>query len=202
MESRDTAARDLAARDLEALKLRQQVCFALYAASRAVTSAYRPLLDRLGLTYPQYVALLVLWERGDTTVKDLGAALMLDSGTLSPLLKRLEAAGLVERRRSTADERSVVVGLTAAGAALKDRAAGVPAELARRTGLTSADLAELRDTLTALTATLTRATLTRATVTGTDSEATVAGPKSEATLTGTDSEATYPRSAISEGINQ
>src|SRR5512139_4251378 len=74
----------------EALRLRHQVCFALYAASRAVTSRYRPILDRLGLTYPQYVALLVLWERGDTTVKDLGAALMLDSGTLSPLLKRLE----------------------------------------------------------------------------------------------------------------
>src|SRR3954451_16887250 len=141
--------------DDEALRLRHQVCFALYAASRAVTSRYRPILDRLGLTYPQYVALLVLWERGDTTVKDLGTALMLDSGTLSPLLKRLEAAGLVERRRSHADERSVVVVLTAAGAALRRRAVGVPAELASKTGLTPDDLAALRDTLAALTATLT-----------------------------------------------
>ena len=139
----------------EALRLRHQVCFALYAASRAVTSRYRPILDRLGLTYPQYVALLVLWERGDTTVKDLGAALMLDSGTLSPLLKRLEAAGLVERRRNAADERSVVVGLTAGGVALKRRVVGVPEEIASMTGLAPADLAALRDALGALTATLT-----------------------------------------------
>ena len=139
----------------EALRLRHQVCFALYSASRAVTSRYRPILDRLGLTYPQYVALLVLWERGDTTVKDLGAALMLDSGTLSPLLKRLEAAGLVERRRNAADERSVVVGLTAGGVALKRRAVGVPEEIASMTGLAPADLAALRDALPALTATLT-----------------------------------------------
>jgi len=139
----------------EALRLRHQVCFALYSASRAVTSRYRPILDRLGLTYPQYVALLVLWERGDTTVKDLGAALMLDSGTLSPLLKRLEAAGLVERRRNAADERSVVVGLTAGGVALKRRAVGVPEEIASMTGLAPADLAALRDALAALTATLT-----------------------------------------------
>jgi MarR family transcriptional regulator, organic hydroperoxide resistance regulator len=141
--------------DDEALRLRHQVCFALYAASRAVTSRYRPILDELGLTYPQYVALLVLWERGDTTVKDLGAALMLDSGTLSPLLKRLEAAGLVQRRRNSADERSVVIRLTESGEALRMRAVGVPGEIARATGLPPADLAALRDTLTALTATLT-----------------------------------------------
>jgi DNA-binding MarR family transcriptional regulator len=145
--------------DDEALRLRHQVCFALYSASRAVTSAYRPILDRLGLTYPQYVALLVLWEHGDTTVKDLGTALMLDSGTLSPLLKRLEAAGLVERRRNRADERSVVVGLTPAGAALRTRAVGVPAELASKTGLAPENLAALRDTLTALTAHLTEGTI-------------------------------------------
>jgi MarR family transcriptional regulator, organic hydroperoxide resistance regulator len=141
--------------DDEALKLRQQLCFALYSASRAVTSAYRPILEPLGLTYPQYVALLVLWERGDTTVKDLGTELMLDSGTLSPLLKRLEAVGLIERRRNPADERSVVVGLTDAGRALKCQAVGVPAELAHKTGLALDDLAALRDTLAALTATLT-----------------------------------------------
>ena len=136
-------------------ELSKQVCFALYAASRAVTARYRPILDRYGLTYPQYVALLVLWERGEATVKDLGAALMLDSGTLSPLLKRLEAAGLVTRARDIGDERSVVVSLTEAGAALKERAAGVPAELARATGMSPAELASMRDTLAALTAALT-----------------------------------------------
>lgn len=135
-------------------ELDQQVCFALYAASRAVTARYRPILDRFGLTYPQYVALLVLWERGDTTVKDLGAALMLDSGTLSPLLKRLEAAGLVTRRRSTEDERSVIVSLTQSGVALQKQAASVPAELARATGMSPIQLKSLRETLTALTAAL------------------------------------------------
>lgn len=137
------------------LKLRHQVCFALYAASRAVTARYRPILERLGLTYPQYAALLVLWEHGDTSVKDLGSALMLDSGTLSPLLKRLEAAGLVTRTRNAADERSVIVGLTGKGAELKSAAVGVPGELAQATGLAPADLAALRDTLAALTAALT-----------------------------------------------
>ena len=136
-------------------ELDKQVCFALYAASRAVTARYRPILDRFGLTYPQYVALLVLWERGETTVKDLGAALMLDSGTLSPLLKRLETAGLVRRRRDADDERSVVVALTKAGAALQIEAAGVPAELARATGMSPSELKALRETLAALTAALT-----------------------------------------------
>jgi DNA-binding MarR family transcriptional regulator len=136
-------------------ELSKQVCFALYAASRAVTARYRPILDRYGLTYPQYVALLVLWERGDTTVKDLGSALMLDSGTLSPLLKRLEAVGLVTRARNAGDERSVIVSLTNAGAALQKQAAGVPAELAHATGMSPAELATLRHTLAALTAALT-----------------------------------------------
>jgi len=136
-------------------ELDKQVCFALYAASRAATARYRPILDRFGLTYPQYVALLVLWERGETTVKDLGAALMLDSGTLSPLLKRLETAGLVRRRRDADDERSVVVSLTKAGGALQIEAAGVPAELARATGMSPSELKALRETLAALTAALT-----------------------------------------------
>jgi DNA-binding MarR family transcriptional regulator len=136
-------------------ELDKQVCFALYAASRAVTARYRPILDRFGLTYPQYVALLVLWERGETTVKDLGAALMLDSGTLSPLLKRLEAAGLVRRQRNAGDERSVLVSLTKAGAALQKDAASVPAELASATGMSPTQLKSLRETLAALTAALT-----------------------------------------------
>ncbi|MEN3303882.1 MAG: MarR family transcriptional regulator, organic hydroperoxide resistance regulator [Micromonosporaceae bacterium] len=135
----------------EALKLRRQVCFALYAASRAVTGLYRPILDRLGVTYPQYLVLLVLWERGDTTVKELGTALMLDSGTLSPLLKRLEAAGLVRRRRSSADERSVLVGLTPAGDRLRRSALEVPGTVAEASGLPPAELSALRDTLVALT---------------------------------------------------
>ena len=92
--------------DAGSLLLDDQLCFALYAAQRAVTAAYRPLLDELGLTYPQYLVLLVLWERGETTVKDLASALRLDYGTMSPLLKRLEAAGLVRRERSSRAERS------------------------------------------------------------------------------------------------
>jgi DNA-binding MarR family transcriptional regulator len=141
----------------ETLKLRRQVCFALYAASRAVTGLYRPVLDRLGITYPQYLVLLVLWEHGDTTVKQLGSLLMLDSGTLSPLLKRLEAAGLVRRRRSTEDERSVVVGLTPAGDRLRRAARAVPASVARASGLPPAELSALRDTLVALTEAVTTA---------------------------------------------
>jgi DNA-binding MarR family transcriptional regulator len=133
------------------LALDRQVCFALYAASRAVTQLYRPLLDALGLTYPQYLVLLVLWERGPVAVKELGTALDLDSGTLSPLLKRLEAAGLVTRDRSAADERSVEIGLTAAGGQLRARAATVPRTIAKATGLRVAELAELRQTLTELT---------------------------------------------------
>jgi DNA-binding MarR family transcriptional regulator len=140
------------------LRLRYQVCFALYAASRAVTGLYRPILDQLGITYPQYLVLLVLWERGPTTVKELGEALMLDSGTLSPLLKRLETAGLVVRRRSSADERSVVIDLTGTGDALRHRAADVPGCVAGATGLPPAELSALRDTLVALTDAVTAAT--------------------------------------------
>jgi DNA-binding MarR family transcriptional regulator len=115
--------------------LEQQICFALYAASRAVTGLYRPVLAELGLTYPQYVVMLVLWQRGELSVGELGEALDLDSGTLSPLLKRLQAQGLVERRRSASDERAVLVSPTPAGAALRERAAELPARLARAVGL-------------------------------------------------------------------
>jgi len=123
------------------LALRRQVCFALYAASRAVTDVYRPILEEHGLTYPQYLVLLVLWERRDNTptVSDLGAELRLDSGTLSPLLKRLEAAGLVVRTRSERDERRVEVGLTAQGRALREGMDEVPLRVARATGLTEAE---------------------------------------------------------------
>ncbi|MEV1289666.1 MarR family transcriptional regulator [Micromonospora sp. NPDC049679] len=137
-------------RDLE---LRRQVCFALYSASRAVTDVYRPLLEELGLTYPQYLALLALWERGDAvpTVKELGEALHLDSGTLSPMLKRLEGAGLVGRYRSDRDERIVEVRLTDAGRALRRRVDDIPRRVARATGLSENELLALRDTLTRVT---------------------------------------------------
>jgi DNA-binding MarR family transcriptional regulator len=126
------------------LLLDQQLCFALYAAQRAVTAAYRPLLDDLGLTYPQYLVLLVLWERGETSVKELAAALRLDYGTVSPLLKRLESAGLVRRARSVRDERSVRVAVTGRGEELRERAARVPGALLAATGLDAAQVARLR----------------------------------------------------------
>jgi DNA-binding MarR family transcriptional regulator len=144
----------------DGLELDNQVCFALYAASRAVTQLYRPVLDALGLTYPQYLVMLVLWERGPITVKDLGAALELDSGTLSPLLKRLESAGLVRRERSAADERSVQVHLTDAGAALRKRASNVPRKIAGATGLELAELQRLRTQLTELANTIREQELT------------------------------------------
>ncbi|MFD5497048.1 MarR family winged helix-turn-helix transcriptional regulator [Streptomyces sp. GDS52] len=129
------------------LLLDEQLCFALYAAQRAVTAAYRPLLDELGLTYPQYLVLLVLWERGETTVKELASALRLDYGTMSPLLKRLEGAGLVRRERATHDERSVLIACTGRGEELRERAALVPGALLTTTGLTGAEVARLREEL-------------------------------------------------------
>ncbi|MDX2681298.1 MarR family winged helix-turn-helix transcriptional regulator [Streptomyces sp. NY05-11A] len=129
------------------LLLDEQLCFALYAAQRAVTAAYRPLLDELGLTYPQYLVLLALWERGETTVKELASALRLDYGTMSPLLKRLEAAGLVRRERSARDERTVLVACTVRGEELKGRAERVPGTLLASTGLAAAEVARLREEL-------------------------------------------------------
>lgn len=109
-----------------ALLLDNQLCFALYSASLAMTKLYKPLLDELGLTYPQYLAMLALWERDGLMVSELGERLFLDSGTLTPLLKRLEAAGLVARNRDEQDERRVLIGLTAAGRRLKARAQKIP----------------------------------------------------------------------------
>ncbi|MDI3212363.1 MarR family transcriptional regulator [Arthrobacter sp. AL12] len=135
-------------------RLNRQLCFAMYSASRAATAAYRPMLDELGLTYPQYLVMLVLWEDEPRSVRGLGEELGLDSGTLSPLLKRLESLGLVERRRSNADERRVEVYLTDAGTALSARATGIPQRLADAAGLPAAELDQLRETLTRLTAAL------------------------------------------------
>lgn len=119
-----------AERTFPMLALDDQLCFSLYAASRAMTARYRPLLEGLGLTYPQYLVMLVLWEERRCTVSRIGQRLQLDSGTLSPLLKRLEAAGLVFRERDTHDERSVVIGPTRAGQGLRRRAVRVPERLA------------------------------------------------------------------------
>ena len=110
----------------QALQLDHQLCFALYSASLAMTKLYKPLLEDLGLTYPQYLAMLVLWETDGVTVSELGDRLHLDSGTLTPLLKRLEAADLVSRLRDVQDERRVLIRLTAAGRKLKARAARLP----------------------------------------------------------------------------
>jgi len=110
----------------QALLLDNQLCFALYSASLAMTKLYKPLLDELGITYPQYLVLLVLWETDGLTVSELGQRLSLDSGTLTPLLKRLETAGLVSRLRDVADERRVLINLTAAGRKLKAKATKVP----------------------------------------------------------------------------
>ncbi len=130
--------------------LKRQVCFALYSASRAATAVYRPMLEELGLTYPQYLVLLLLWERDGASVRELGQELELDSGTLSPLLKRLESAGLVARQRSAEDERRVEIHLTDDGAALRARAAEVPQQLAQAAGLSGAELDQLRETLAKL----------------------------------------------------
>jgi DNA-binding MarR family transcriptional regulator len=141
---------------MDALRLDQQLCFALYAASRAMTRAYAPLLEPLGLTYPQYLALLVLWEEDGVPVKRLGERLSLDSATLTPLLKRLEKQGIVERRRDARDERVVRIHLTAAGRRMREAAAPVPGALACRAGFDLADaegrarLVRLRDELTGL----------------------------------------------------
>jgi MarR family transcriptional regulator, organic hydroperoxide resistance regulator len=109
--------------------LDDQLCFALYSASRAVTARYRPMLDHLGLTYPQFLVLMTLWERDDQNVREISDRLDLDSGTMSPMLKRLDAAGLVTRERSAADERQVRVRLTDAGRALEQPACGVSARM-------------------------------------------------------------------------
>ena len=126
------------------LRLDLQLCFPLYAASRAMVQAYTPLLAKLGLTYPQYLVMLVLWETDGVSVKELGEKLYLDSGTLTPLLKRLETLGFVRRERSTEDARSVTVSLTAQGKALRRKAASVPEAIVCRTGLTLEELARLR----------------------------------------------------------
>ncbi len=136
------------------LRLDNQVCFALYSASLAMTKLYKPLLDQIGLTYPQYLVMLVLWEQDGVTVSELGERLFLDSGTLTPLLKRLEAQGQIARLRDVQDERRVRITLTAEGRALRDQAEAIPqcvlqssqCSIAELTALTT-ELKQLRDRL-------------------------------------------------------
>ena len=132
------------------LMLGNQLCFAVYSTAHAFNRVYKPLLDRLGVTYPQYLVMLALWERDGVPVKDIGERLFLDSGTLTPLLKRLEAARLVKRARSREDERQVLVALTPQGQALKEKARGVPPAILAASGCSIGELAALKKNLVAL----------------------------------------------------
>lgn len=144
----DTSAAD------ELLLLDRQLCFALYSSSLAMTKVYKPILGELGLTYPQYLVMLVLWEQAPLTVSELGSRLTLDSGTLTPLLKRLEASDLVTRGRDPADERRVVVSLTPAGRHLKQAAAGIPEKMLCATQCTVEEIQALTLRLQDLRSTL------------------------------------------------
>jgi DNA-binding MarR family transcriptional regulator len=128
-------------------KLEQQLCFAIYSTMHAVNKAYQPLLENLGLTYPQYLVMLVLWDGGEVTVKQLGERLYLDSGTLTPLLKRLEAMGLVHRTRDPKDERRVRLTLTEKGKTLHRDAQRVPAQIVAAMGRPPEDLKAVRKEL-------------------------------------------------------
>jgi DNA-binding MarR family transcriptional regulator len=151
----------LAATDARAdawLALDKQLCFALYSASLAMTKVYKPLLAPLGLTYPQYLVMLALWEADAQSVSALGDKLALDSGTLTPLLKRLEAQGQLSRERDAEDERRVIVRLTDAGRKLKIAARGVPPQIARSTGCELGEIVELTRQLTSVRDALSRRT--------------------------------------------
>jgi DNA-binding MarR family transcriptional regulator len=134
----------------QVLRLDNQICFAVYSAAHAFNRVYKPLLDRLGLTYPQYLVMLVLWEADGVPVKQIGERLLLDSGTLTPLLKRLEQAGLLKRTRSTEDERQVLIGLTSEGHALKDKARAVPPSILTASGCSVPELLAMKNEVVAL----------------------------------------------------
>jgi len=132
---------------IDLLALENQVCFALAVAARGVIGVYRPILEPLGLTHPQYLVMLALWQRSPRTVRDLGVALQLEPATLSPLLKRLEAQGYLTRQRSAKDERALDVELTPTGRALREQALGIPPQVVDRLGMTLEELGSLRDRL-------------------------------------------------------
>jgi DNA-binding MarR family transcriptional regulator len=136
----------------EALLLDNQLCFLVYRLHRGITDRYRPVLAELGLTYPQYLVMLVLWESAPQTVSEVGGRLHLDSGTLSPLLKRLESAGLIRRARATTDERSVLISLTTSGRALRGRARSVPGQIGECLAATAEDYWLVREQLSSLLA--------------------------------------------------
>ena len=127
----------------EGLRLKNQICFPLYACSREVIKRYRPFLSKLDLTYTQYIAMMVFWEEKEISVKELGARLLLDSGTLTPVLKSLEAKGYVERHRSTEDERVLLVNITTEGEALREKAVDIPVEMGKCSSLSPEEAAEL-----------------------------------------------------------
>jgi MarR family transcriptional regulator, organic hydroperoxide resistance regulator len=132
------------------LQLDNQICFAIYSTAHAFNRVYKPLLDRLGLTYPQYLVMLVLWERDGVPLKDIGERLFLDSGTLTPLLKRMETADLVKRTRSTEDERQVLIALTAKGQALKEKARAVPEGILASSACSLGELSRIKTEIVAL----------------------------------------------------
>jgi MarR family transcriptional regulator, organic hydroperoxide resistance regulator len=139
-----------AVQSIDPLALENQFCFALYSASLAMTKTYKPFLDKLGLTYPQYLVMLVLWQQDDVLVKSIGEKLFLDSGTLTPLLKRLEASSLIQRTRDEADERQVRITLTREGRALKKKAQCIPHEVLCASGQSHEVLQNLRNQLSAI----------------------------------------------------
>ncbi len=138
----------------EEKRLERQLCFAVYSAAHAFNRAYKPILDRVGLTYPQYLVMLVLWERGSLSVKTIGEKLDLDSGTLSPLLKRLEQAGLIGRARDPRDERQVIVSLTEKGAGMQCQVDAIMGAIGQATGCAMSEIADLREQLQRLKANL------------------------------------------------
>jgi DNA-binding MarR family transcriptional regulator len=132
------------------LRLDNQICFAVYSTAHAFNRVYKPLLDRLGLTYPQYLVMLVLWERDRVSVKGIGERLYLDSGTLTPLLKRLEVAALIKRTRNTEDERQLLIALTPQGRALREKAWAVPQSILAASACSLAELSEMKNEIVAL----------------------------------------------------
>lgn len=139
--------------EYEQLKLSNQVCFPIYAASRLITRAYQPLLDKLDLTYPQYLVLMVLWENDRVSVNEITSKLILNTNTVTPLLKRMEVQGLITRNRSEIDERSIIVSLTEKGSKLQEQAADIPVQLAEKLDvgeLSIDEIIDLRDKLNRL----------------------------------------------------
>jgi MarR family transcriptional regulator, organic hydroperoxide resistance regulator len=135
---------------VDPLLLGNQICFAVYSTAHAFNRVYKPLLDKLGLTYPQYLVMMVLWERDGVPVKDIGEKLFLDSGTLTPLLKRMEAAGVIKRTRGTEDERQVLIALTPQGHALREKARAVPEGILASSACSLGELFAMKKELTAL----------------------------------------------------